>query len=141
MGSVIQDVECPRCGNPEAYSECYYKRGFEYVMCFDCGYYRETGMKKPKKTYGVFKVQHKGGIAEIENLSKPITRKYVKEFIEYLGKKHTNSKGEKVEIDIDRSYLHKWNSRTSKITCFDLKTGVEKEFKRESITEVSNDIP
>ena len=38
MGSVIDYIECPNCGQ-EAFSDFYYKTGEEYVNCSNCGYY------------------------------------------------------------------------------------------------------
>jgi len=38
MGSVIDHIDCPNCGN-EAYSDFYYKTGEEYVNCQHCGYH------------------------------------------------------------------------------------------------------
>ena len=38
MGSVIDYIECPNCGQ-EAYSDFYYKTGEEYVNCTSCGYH------------------------------------------------------------------------------------------------------
>lgn len=40
MGSVSDYIECPKCGNPEAHQEFYYKTGEESIMCLDCGYSR-----------------------------------------------------------------------------------------------------
>ena len=38
MGSVIDYIECPHCGQ-EAYDDFYYKTGEEYVNCQNCGYH------------------------------------------------------------------------------------------------------
>jgi len=38
MGSVIDYIECPNCGQ-EAYDDFYYKTGEEYVNCNHCGYH------------------------------------------------------------------------------------------------------
>ena len=38
MGSVIDYIDCPNCGN-EAFSDFYYKTGEEYVNCNSCGYH------------------------------------------------------------------------------------------------------
>ena len=40
MGSVIDYIDCPRCGN-EAHDEFYYKTGEEYTTCTHCGYSRK----------------------------------------------------------------------------------------------------
>ena len=37
MGSVIDYIECPHCGQ-EAYIDFYYKTGEEYINCNKCGY-------------------------------------------------------------------------------------------------------
>ena len=40
MGSVIDYIDCPKCGN-ESYNEFYYKSGEEYIFCDHCGYTRK----------------------------------------------------------------------------------------------------
>lgn len=37
MGSVIDMIQCPNCGQ-EAYLDFYYKTGEEYTSCNSCGY-------------------------------------------------------------------------------------------------------
>jgi len=44
MGSVIDYIECPHCGQ-EAYSDFYYKTGEEYVNCQNCGYHYSATYK------------------------------------------------------------------------------------------------
>jgi Zn ribbon nucleic-acid-binding protein len=41
MGSVIDYIECPNCGQ-EAYDDFYYKTGEEYINCNNCGYHRSA---------------------------------------------------------------------------------------------------
>ena len=41
MGSVIDYIECPNCGQ-EAYDDFYYKTGEEYINCQNCGYHRSA---------------------------------------------------------------------------------------------------
>ncbi len=49
MGSVIDYIECPHCGQ-EAYNDFYYKTGEEYVICNHCGYhYSHTIKNRDKK--------------------------------------------------------------------------------------------
>ena len=45
MGSVLDYIECPNCGN-EAFSDFYYKTGEEYVNCNHCGYRRTAELKR-----------------------------------------------------------------------------------------------
>ena len=45
MGSVIDYIECPHCGQ-EAYSDFYYKTGEEYVNCQNCGYHYSATYKR-----------------------------------------------------------------------------------------------
>jgi Zn ribbon nucleic-acid-binding protein len=47
MGSVIDYIDCPNCGN-EAFSDFYYKTGEEYVNCNHCGYRRSAELKRDK---------------------------------------------------------------------------------------------
>jgi hypothetical protein len=44
MGSVIDHIDCPHCGQ-EAYSDFYYKTGEEYVNCQHCGYHYSATYK------------------------------------------------------------------------------------------------
>jgi Zn ribbon nucleic-acid-binding protein len=48
MGSVIDYIECPNCGQ-EAYSDFYYKTGEEYVNCQHCGYHYNNTIKNRDK--------------------------------------------------------------------------------------------
>ena len=41
MGSVIDYINCPNCGQ-EAYVDFYYKTGEEYINCSSCGYHRSA---------------------------------------------------------------------------------------------------
>lgn len=41
MGSIIDYIECPNCGQ-EAYDDFYYKTGEEYINCNNCGYHRSA---------------------------------------------------------------------------------------------------
>jgi len=44
MGSVIDHIECPNCGQ-DAFSDFYYKTGEEYVNCQHCGYHYSATYK------------------------------------------------------------------------------------------------
>jgi len=48
MGSVIDYIECPNCGQ-EAYIDFYYKTGEEYVNCRNCGYHYSATIKNRDK--------------------------------------------------------------------------------------------
>jgi hypothetical protein len=48
MGSVIDYIECPHCGQ-EAYDDFYYKTGEEYVNCQNCGYHYSATYKRDDK--------------------------------------------------------------------------------------------
>ena len=45
MGSVIDHIECPNCGQ-DASSDFYYKTGEEYVNCQHCGYHYSATYKR-----------------------------------------------------------------------------------------------
>lgn len=45
MGSVMDYMDCPNCGN-EAFSDFYYKTGEEYVFCNHCGYHRSATLRR-----------------------------------------------------------------------------------------------
>jgi Zn ribbon nucleic-acid-binding protein len=48
MGSVIDYIECPNCGQ-EAYNDFYYKTGEEYTACNSCGYRHSATIKNRDK--------------------------------------------------------------------------------------------
>jgi hypothetical protein len=48
MGSVIDYIECPNCGQ-EAYNDFYYKTGEEYTSCNSCGYHYSHTIKNRDK--------------------------------------------------------------------------------------------
>ena len=79
MGSIIDYIECPNCGN-EAFSDFYYKTGEEYVNCNNCGYHYSATIKNRdkkltelteddweiyeiKNPYGSFRVQVKDSVS------------------------------------------------------------------------------
>jgi hypothetical protein len=39
MGSVLNHIDCPKCGYEEATSDYYYNSGEEYIFCSKCGYH------------------------------------------------------------------------------------------------------
>lgn len=41
MGSIMDNTDCPQCGNSEAVVDYYYKTGEEYILCDKCGYTRK----------------------------------------------------------------------------------------------------
>ena len=48
MGSVIDHIDCPHCGE-EAWSDFYYKTGEEYTFCNHCGYNKSITIKNRNK--------------------------------------------------------------------------------------------
>jgi len=48
MGSVIDYIDCPHCGE-EAYNDFYYKSGEEYTNCIHCGYQHSVTIKNRDK--------------------------------------------------------------------------------------------
>ena len=48
MGSVIDHIDCPNCGE-EAWSDFYYKTGEEYTFCNHCGYNKSITIKNRDK--------------------------------------------------------------------------------------------
>jgi Zn ribbon nucleic-acid-binding protein len=75
MGSVLDTIECPNCGN-EATSDYYYKTEEEIILCLYCGYYKSVTIKdankrleeveeddwqvvEVKKPYGAYRIKYK----------------------------------------------------------------------------------
>ena len=48
MGSVLDTINCPKCGN-DAQSDFYYKTGEEYTLCQNCGYHKSITIKDRTK--------------------------------------------------------------------------------------------
>jgi len=48
MGSVMNVIDCPNCGN-EAHNDFYYKTGEEYTFCPNCGYHKSVTIKDKSK--------------------------------------------------------------------------------------------
>jgi Zn ribbon nucleic-acid-binding protein len=48
MGSIIDYIACPNCGQ-EAYNDYYYKTGEEYINCQKCGYHYSATYKTDDK--------------------------------------------------------------------------------------------
>jgi ribosomal protein L37E len=93
MGSIIDYIDCPKCGN-ESYNEFYYKSGEEFIFCNHCGYSRnffiDNWEDKDKKQedalfewvpsfkleevvgFGCYKIRPKGGIGmEVGTFTQP----------------------------------------------------------------------
>jgi Zn ribbon nucleic-acid-binding protein len=79
MGSVLDIMDCPNCGN-EAHSDYNYKTGEEYTLCQNCGYHKSITIKDRTKKLseiteadievveilnpeGVFRIKWKGSVA------------------------------------------------------------------------------
>ena len=65
MGSVIDHIDCPNCGQ-EAFSDFYYKTGEEYINCQNCGYHYSATYKRDKE--GKFITKDGTENYEFENL-------------------------------------------------------------------------
>lgn len=48
MGSVMDYIECPNCGQ-EAFTDFFYKTGEEYTNCGSCGYHKSVTIKNREK--------------------------------------------------------------------------------------------
>ena len=46
MGSVIDYIKCPRCGEENCIDDYYYKSGEQYINCPDCGYHKSFHYKR-----------------------------------------------------------------------------------------------
>lgn len=53
MGSVMQDIPCPKCSYKYCMLDYYYKQGYEIIYCEKCGYYYD-GSKRSRKASGGF---------------------------------------------------------------------------------------
>lgn len=133
MSSVQDHVECPQCGNKNAFYELNCNSLAESLHCFRCGYYcqgqplidRKKQKKDPKheewykldrkgkrifrtyerKGYGAYYLAGtKGGTAG--GLHRPITEKEIEKFIATLSRSN---------IDPQRCYLTRWNPDTKEI--------------------------
>ena len=60
MGSVISDIECPRCKSENCSEEFYYKTGEEYISCLDCGYHRTFHYRRDSEGNFIKKDETKG---------------------------------------------------------------------------------
>lgn len=79
MGSVIDSIDCPNCGQ-QAITDFYYKTSEEYTTCGNCGYYKSITLKDRNKQlselveddyrvieinnpFGSYRLKSKGSIA------------------------------------------------------------------------------
>jgi hypothetical protein len=46
MGSITDNMNCPRCDYDECLIDFYYKTGEEYIHCSECGYLSEYYIKR-----------------------------------------------------------------------------------------------
>jgi hypothetical protein len=107
MGSVIDYIDCPRCGQPDCVDDFYYKTGEEYIFCQKCGYQRIFRYKRDEEgkylrqdaakgftfdnligeeihieePYGAFRVESTQGGAECGTLE---TEEQYQEFVSHI---------------------------------------------------------
>ena len=77
MGSVIEHIDCPHCGQ-EATLDFYYKTGEEFILCTNCGYHKSSYLDKSEdyediseakwvteeltNPYGIYKIKYKADV-------------------------------------------------------------------------------
>ena len=66
MGSVVGNIECPRCKSEECFEDYYYKSGEIYVSCPDCGYHMSNFIKRDDEG-NMFKIDETKDLA-IDNV-------------------------------------------------------------------------
>jgi len=96
MGSVIDNIRCPKCGYEEATSELYYKINQQTIFCGRCGYSWDSGSAsvKPKQSGGKGVIYI--GFNAVGNI-RQFSNKYLKFLKEELKKnKIKNGLGESV---------------------------------------------
>ena len=99
MGSVIDYIDCPNCGQ-EAYDDFYYKTGEEYVNCSHCGYHysstiinrdkrldelteEDWEIKECKEPYGAYRIKHYDSVGyQMGTLETETEYSNIKEWVE-----------------------------------------------------------
>lgn len=66
MGSVQEQIECPRCNSENCFDDYYYKTGEELISCPDCGYFRSFFYKRDENGKFIKNDESKG--YEFDNL-------------------------------------------------------------------------
>ncbi len=68
MGSVIDEIKCPKCEYEHAFTDFYYKTGEEYLSCPRCGYFysydicnRPENSEYPNDWKAEFEEKEEGG--------------------------------------------------------------------------------
>ena len=107
MGSVIDYIDCPSCGN-EAYNDFYYKTGEEYTNCSHCGYHYSATIKNRDKKLNELTEED----WEIKELKNPYGAFKIKQYdtIGYLcgsieNEEHLNELKTNCENDLTVEYL------------------------------------
>jgi len=88
MGSVQSYVTCPKCKNPEAFEDYYYKTDEVYVFCDKCGYYysRTALLDKARGEKIRMRVEKLIGLGKLDNAIKVAGLSGMIKFIPVDGK-------------------------------------------------------
>jgi hypothetical protein len=123
MGSVISEVECPKCGYSDAYCEFYYKIGEEYIFCKECGYISTNG--KADKAYGSYVIQQKKGVGQWGSFNRRVGRGTISKFKKTLKDNANN-------LNLSECYLNVWDEKTGKVVRVVTGTDIMERRKREN---------
>ena len=93
MGSIIDYIECPNCGE-EAFMELYYKTGEEYTFCPKCGYTKEISLKNRDKALDELTAED----WEVKENKNPVGVYHAKEY----GRMSTTCGSFNNELDMER---------------------------------------
>jgi hypothetical protein len=110
MSSVCQTIDCPQCKNEDCHYEMNCHSGYETVICADCGFSYNSKEGK-KKGSGAYMLWYKDGIGQFGSLSRTFTFEKASKEVVKISKK----------LDLEKSYISKWDDKTKKIKKYYLK--------------------
>ena len=102
MGSVIDYIDCPRCGSPDCFDDFYYKTGEEYITCNRCGYYKGDTIKNRDKALNEL-TDEDWHIELVENPYGAFRYKMADGVAYHCGVLETEDEAEEFRIEMERN--------------------------------------
>jgi Zn ribbon nucleic-acid-binding protein len=119
MGSIIDYIHCPNCGE-QCYDEYYYKTGEQYTNCNHCGYHKSVTIKDRSKKmselteddyemvelsnpFGAYRIMEKGSFAFL--CGSLVDEDELKEFIKKVNENKSNIESASYSRLVDNKIL------------------------------------
>ena len=96
MGSVMDYMECPNCGDDKVAVDYYYKTGDEYALCNKCGYNHQVVNREESVSnnpFGAYMIMGNNNSAQLGSLDSE------EDYQEWLSEARVKFAKEEIEND------------------------------------------